>query len=90
MTQQLSSSPASNGEILVEKHIHFKNPVSDPSTNTLRQSDTGTLSLERCIEIYRRTKRCNHLHTENQYPYGCGVKLVCCIVCPKILEKIVL
>ena len=83
MAQQITSSPASLEELV-------ENPVLEtlPNTQTFHKSNAGTLSLERCIEIYKRTKRCNHLHTEDQFPYGCGVKLVACIVCPKILEKI--
>ena len=90
MTQQLSNvstSPARKDETLIVAPSALDNL---PGTLDYSSSLSGAevLSLERCIEIFRRTKRCNHLHTENQYPYGCGVELVCCVVCGKIKEKI--
>lgn len=82
-----ASSPAIDESVIVEKH---KQPASDPHANTcsIVKSGAGTLSLERCQEIFRRTRRCDCIHTEKIEPYGCNVVLVTCMVCRKIKEKI--
>ena len=75
-----SSSPA-RSETVVDT------PVSEYNTNAHTKPGAGALSLERCIDIFNRTRRCNHSHTEFQYPDKCGVELTCCRVCGKIQGK---
>ena len=75
------SSPARNETI-------GKAPVpDDDSTNALHTGAGLSLSLERCIEIFNRTRRCSCLHTETEKPYGCNLEQDVCKVCRKITRK---
>ncbi len=91
MTQQIidpnrSVSPPARSET-VEVSVSEVSVCADFTQTIGNRPDTEKLSLERCIEIYRRTRRCDHYHFEFQYPHGCGVELKSCRVCGRNLEK---